>query len=381
MSGFSIVHIIPRLGFGGAERLVIDIVKELSKYSNITCTLVALHPSQKDFNTVENTKGISYLELDYYKIKNKEKRVDFLFDELQKINPNIIHTHLFEAELLVRKKLIEGVKYYTHCHDNMWQLNIKTATFKFSFKQKLLALYESKKLISSYKKCANFFIYISDDTEDFYQKNLPKKLSDKGCVIHNAIDYKKFYNACQKQLKSSIVKFVNVGSLVNKKNQQFLIDVMIELKKRNVEFELNLLGDGPNRGLINEKIKINNLENNVHLLGNVTNVESYLFKSDIYLHSATYEPFGLVLLEAMAAGLPTVCYNGKGNADIIEDDKNGYILTTPTPQEFADKIMLLLNDKTKYEAISEYAKLYAEKFDITHYAVKLLELYNSNHLI
>ena len=88
--------------------------------------------------------------------------------------------------------------------------------------------------------------------------NLPNKLSDKGCVIHNAIDYKRFYNTSKKQLKSSAVKFINVGSLVNKKNQQFLIDVMIELKKRNVEFELNLLGDGPNRELITEKIKSNN---------------------------------------------------------------------------------------------------------------------------
>ena len=380
MSGFSIVHIIPRLGFGGAERLVIDIVKELGKHAHIKCTLVALHPAQKGFNTVENTKGISYLELDYYKISDKEKRVDYLFDELEKLNPNIIHTHLFEAELLVRQKLIKGVKYFTHCHDNMWQLNIKTATFKFSFKQKLLAFYESRKLISTYKKCDNFFIYISDDTKYFYQNNLPKKLSDKGCVIHNAIDYKRFYNPNKKQLNGSKVKFVNVGSLVNKKNQQFLVDVMFELKNRNIDLELNLLGDGPNREMIAEKIKGNNLENNIHLLGNVTNVENYLFDSDIYLHAATYEPFGLVLLEAMAAGLPTVSYNGKGNADIIEEGKNGYILTNPTPPEFADKIMLLLTDKTKYESISEYAKLYSEKFDIKHYAEKLIALYNTSLL-
>jgi spore coat protein SA len=95
----------------------------------------------------------------------------------------------------------------------------------------------------------------------------------------------------------------------------------------------------------------------------------------MYLHAATYEPFGLVLLEAMAAGLPIVSYDGQGNRDIIEDGKNGFILTSPTPKEFANKIIFLLTNKIEYETMSEYAKLYAKKFDIDNYCINLLTIY------
>jgi glycosyltransferase involved in cell wall biosynthesis len=112
--------------------------------------------------------------------------------------------------------------------------------------------------------------------------------------------------------------------------------------------------------------------------GKVEKVEDYLEDSDIYLHSATYEPLGLVLLEAMAVGLPVITLDGKGNRDLIEEGKNGYMIYDQDPEKFAQKIIFLVKNKSKYAEISSYCKQYAEKYDIKEYVNKLYLLYKDS---
>ena len=121
-----------------------------------------------------------------------------------------------------------------------------------------------------------------------------------------------------------------------------------------------------------------NLSKYISFKGNVRNVTHYLKTSNIYLHTATYEPFGLVILEAMAAGLPVISLDGKGNRDIITNDVNGYILSTPSPTDFVIKIQKVFSNKEQYEMFSENGKKTAKKHDIKNYVKKLLNLYNES---
>ncbi|MDB4091086.1 glycosyltransferase family 4 protein, partial [Crocinitomicaceae bacterium] len=95
-------------------------------------------------------------------------------------------------------------------------------------------------------------------------------------------------------------------------------------------------------------------------------------------HSATYEPLGLVLLEAMAAGLPIITLDGKGNRDLMEQGKNGYMIHQQDPKEFAQKIISLVENKGKYAEISNYCKEYVKQYDIKEYVNKLLALYKDS---
>jgi glycosyltransferase involved in cell wall biosynthesis len=135
------------------------------------------------------------------------------------------------------------------------------------------------------------------------------------------------------------------------------------------------LGDGPNHGKIVEKIKKYNLNNKITLHGNVNNVEEFLHDAHLYIHPATYEPFGLVLIEAMAAGLPCICLDGRGNRDVIEHDKNGYIFKEQNPKQFAQSIYQLLNNLDKLQEMSHYAIKYSANFDMPLYINRLLDLY------
>ena len=73
------------------------------------------------------------------------------------------------------------------------------------------------------------------------------------------------------------------------------------IKECGISVKLSILGDGPNWKIIETEIEAHSLENDITLLGNVSNPEQFLWESDVYVHPAIYEPFGLVMIEAMAA--------------------------------------------------------------------------------
>jgi glycosyltransferase involved in cell wall biosynthesis len=77
----------------------------------------------------------------------------------------------------------------------------------------------------------------------------------------------------------------------------------------------------------------------------------------------------------MAAGLPCVCLDGRGNRDVIEHDKNGFIFKEQDPKLFASTIHKLLTNPTKMQEMSNYAINYSANFDMPLYIHRLLDLY------
>jgi len=80
----------------------------------------------------------------------------------------------------------------------------------------------------------------------------------------------------------------------------------------------------------------------------------------------------------MAAGLPVVCLDGKGNRDIIEQGKNGCMIFEQNPTLFAEKIIEICQDKEMYTSMSTYAVNFAKQYDIVPYVDRLLELYTKS---
>jgi glycosyltransferase involved in cell wall biosynthesis len=111
---------------------------------------------------------------------------------------------------------------------------------------------------------------------------------------------------------------------------------------------MTLVGDGPEKKKIYELIQTYELENKVKLAGLVDDIEDYYRKNNIYIHAANYEPFGLVILEAMSSGLPVICLDGKGNRDIINHEENGFIFNQENPDLFVKQILKLFNNKKLY---------------------------------
>lgn len=373
-----ILHIIPTLRKGGAERIAMDMCAELAMRKGVEVKLVYLNKLAEydvsdvryDLRCIPSTVQLSLTKGAKYNIAE--------LDELVKTwQPDIIHSHLFEAEIVSRSITYPQAKWFSHCHDNMHQLE----TFSLgtlSSKKRLTEYYERMYLLKRYRaNGGNRFIAISKDAQQYFERVLPSDLNNV-TLLFNAINLKRFTKpeSFLEQTKN-VLKLVSVGSLVDKKNQALLIDIVLELKSRGIPVHLHLLGDGPNRQKLHAKVEALNLEKQITLHGNVAKVEEHLWNSDIYVHGAYYEPFGLVLVEAMAAGLPVVSLDGRGNRDIITNGANGYILPQQNVQAFADTIQQLANDKALYSRIQAAGQQTAQQFDIITYVDKLLELYKS----
>lgn len=368
---FKILHIIPRLNKGGAERLCLDICRHLTGREGVQVRLITF---SNENAYPDLTKNIDWqvvparIQLSLH--HPNRLQVEALQQAIEDFAPDVIHTHLFEAEIVSRSCDYPQAKWFSHCHDNMKQFR------NFSFntlvnKELLTNYYEKKYLLSRYKaNGGTAFLAISHDTEQYFRSTQPYNVA----FLPNAIDYNKFFTN-EKHQQGTKLMLVNVGSYQDKKNQKFLVGVAQVLQERDINFELHLLGDGKNYDAVAGQIVDCHLSSRVIQHGNVNNVEEYLWQSDIYVHSAYYEPLGLVLLEAMAAGLPVITLDGRGNRDLMVQGKNGYMVYEQDAEQFADRILEIWNNHQQYNEMSAFAQNFARQYDIKEYVDKLLYLY------
>jgi glycosyltransferase involved in cell wall biosynthesis len=370
-----ILHIIPSLRKGGAERLVLDICNELYARDGVEVCLVCFSdenhyadmPIGDYIKVIPASVKLSVLKKNKYQIRGLQ---DFIDD----FEPDVIHSHLFEAEIVSRSCIYHKAKWFSHCHDNMRQFAKFSLDTLFD-KQKFTEFYEKMYLDTHYKiNGGNNFIAISKDSQRYIRKMTSAYPVH---LLHNAIDYKRFNLNNQRRSSTSQLSLINVGSLSENKNQIFLLKVASILKDKGIGFSLVFAGDGKDRENLDTLVNQLNVNDNIIFLGSINNVETYLSQADIYLHSAKSEAFGLTLLEAMASGLPVITLDGKGNRDLIEQGKNGYMIYEQNPELFAQTIIDLWEDRQKYYEISTYAQEYARQYDIKQYVDNLLALYQA----
>lgn len=133
-----------------------------------------------------------------------------------------------------------------------------------------------------------------------------------------------------------------------------LLPKLIELlEKRNIDYVLNIAGEGPCESQIKEYIENKKLNNKVKLYGRLTRVEllNFLNRQDIYLNYSEFEGTSLTMLEAMASGCVPVVTKVSGVEDFIENMVNGMISEVGNLESIADNIEFL--DKNR-EKIGEY---------------------------
>jgi len=373
-----IVHVIPSLRKGGAERLCLDIVRGLNKISDVEAKVVIMRNINEYADEYPDVTPVVVNASVVPSIVRKWK-VELIEWEtfVSEYRPDIIHSHLFEAEMMTRFRTIKGARYFTHCHDNMPQMK-RLGWKEIAVKHRLTESYERRFLIRQYAACANRFIAISADTEQYFKANLTSALALNVVRTPNAIDHSRFSaNTASAPNTGGELRLINIGSFVPKKNQRFLLQVLHHLRNEGVNASFTLVGDGAMREQVQLEALALGLGNHVRFLGNVSNVESLLWESHVYVHSATYEPFGLVILEAMATGLPVVALDGRGNRELHQDGINGYLVKEPDPETFASRISECTGNIPTWEMMSTNAIAFSKQYDIEGYVNRLMRLYSN----
>ncbi len=374
-SELRILFLITDLAKGGAERFLIDLCNALLDRSDVALRVGSLLPG----NEYEAfTRRIPIVQLNYRPFSFRGGNANAAYRELlEDFKPDVVHTHRFLAEFLSAQHVSENITYVCHAHDNMVQFaNFGPGTLLD--RSALTNWLEKRYLIRrKYRRVRTSFVANSTHTLQYFRSVLPRFMRDDVHLVRYGFDYGRF-SARSRRIRrpGERLRLVNVGSFQDKKNQIFIVAIARELRKSGIDFEIDLLGDGANRARVQAEVDRHGLGERIRLHGNVDHVEEWLWRSDLYLHTAWYEPFGLVLLEAMAAGLPCIVLDGKGDRDVIEQGRNGYLIEEQDPALFAARIQELASSPQRYEVMSAYAREYAKAFDMKQAADRFVAFYH-----
>lgn len=175
-------------------------------------------------------------------------------------------------------------------------------------------------------------------------------------------------------LKETDVVMIYPAELSKRKNQGMLIEVMKKLIKENESFKLLLPGLDSFNGKYQEMVKEYKLENNIKFLGYRQDIPKLFKISDVSVSSAVQEGLPVNLLEAMQVGMPIVATNCRGNRDLIEEGKNGYIVKINDIDAMTDRILKIYKEKDKRHYVDANKRI-IKKYDLKSVLNKIEDIY------
>ena len=189
-------------------------------------------------------------------------------------------------------------------------------------------------------------------------------------VNNTLVDVKTFTNTFTekelKELKLEITKdlktklIIWVGRPVKFKRINLALETFSEVIKNNPNTKLILIGNFINSRIFKEAIDNINpeLKRNLYIVGKGCNhydLSKFYKISDVFLHTSSYEGFGVVLSEAALSGLPIVSTLSDGSFENVEHNKSGYLINSSSSKEIANYVIKLLNDDDLRIKMSNYA--------------------------
>ena len=237
------------------------------------------------------------------------------------------------------------------------------------------------------KQPAKFFIqkaFTNAKAASAVSAVLAKAIEHKGLMNHvsiipNVID-PVFLSVEIKATHSTIPQLIHVSSLNDReKNISLLIQALELVKNDGHEFHCSIIGDSDERVFFEQMVASKSLSVNISFLGtkHPDELAALYSSSDFFLLTSNYETFGVVLLEALACGLPIVASNAGAIPELV-DQSNGKLFTSGNVVEAKNAIIEMLHDYAFYNrlAIKQSAQ---NRFSSSVIAEQFSKLYHQLH--
>lgn len=170
-----------------------------------------------------------------------------------------------------------------------------------------------------------------------------------------------------------------LGRVAYEKNIGFLLQVLARVKTEIADILFVIAGEGPARESLERETNTQGLEDNVMFIGYLnrhTELNSCYRSADIFIFSSRTETQGLVLLEAMAQGVPVVSTAEMGTRDVLRDGLGVWIAKEDL-EDFSEKVVKMLRDAEVRKDLSASGRNYALGWSASSQAERLLAFYQS----
>lgn len=242
----------------------------------------------------------------------------------------------------------------------------------------------SDELLREMCREAAFVVAVSDYSRKLILQKCPNAAGKVHCV-YNGIDLRRFKPA-PPRLPDVRPRILSIGRLVEFKGFRYLIAACAVLKKRGLEFECEIIGEGPLRDALQSAITAAGLDGVVRLLGSQPQEEvvGRLINSDVFALACTVSSEGAndilptVILEAMATARPVVSARLAAVPEMVRDRQNGLLVTPGDVEGLANALESLLGDRQLRARLGEAGRRTVEEtFDVGKTAAQLLQLFEA----
>lgn len=339
-----VLHIIPSLVNGGAERLLIDIIKHtnLEKFS----PLVLVFKTKGDLYEEMAATGVPLFAY------TKKYKIDFknflkIYQTIKNEKPDIVHTHL-------------GGDIYGRLAAHWLKVPVIISTEHNLNKKEHWLVTKAKQWTAPW---ANVIIAVSEAVKRDASKRYnvdPTRFT----VIYNGIDTNR-YKITQRKDDNDIFTIGAAGRFVEQKGFKYLIEAIKKLVEKDRQIQCIIKGDGYLREDLEKCIKQYKLESVVLLPGTDSNLSDYYSTLDVFVIPSIWEGLGLVALEAGTAGVPLIASNIDGLKEIIEDGVDGLLVPVEDSRALADRIMYVMDNPDQSQMLANHLQAKVrEKFSI-----------------
>lgn len=163
----------------------------------------------------------------------------------------------------------------------------------------------------------------------------------------------------------SAKRIISIGRYAYDKGNDLLLQTWAIIQTKCSDWTLDVYGNGDRVPYHNQMQKLDIDPNRCHLFGPTSDVKHEYLNSSIFVLPSRFEGLGLVLIEAMACGVPVVSFDCEnGPRSIITDGVDGFLISPFDIDVFAKKVVLLMKDENLRREMGENAKCSAAKYDI-----------------
>jgi glycosyltransferase involved in cell wall biosynthesis len=179
--------------------------------------------------------------------------------------------------------------------------------------------------------------------------------------------------------KSSLLckRIISIGRFDYEKGNDLLLQVWKKVEKQMPDWQLDIYGNGNREPYLLQMRQLEIDSSRCHLYEPINDVKKEYLNSSVFVLPSRYEGFGLVLIEAMACGVPVVSFDCEnGPRSIITNGADGFLIPTFDIDAFADKLLLLMRDENLRRQMGEKAQKSAAKYDIDSIGLQWKQLFD-----
>ncbi len=358
-----VLHVIETLDFGGAEKVVVDLVRATTgRCEPAICCVKHSGALAQRLGTNVRVFTLDTPEGNDFSVPWKLKRL------VREHGFELMHSHLWGVflESALAAKLA-GVPLVHTVHGNYaaygegWQARTKLA-LRHGLERTVAGWHQR-------------IVTVSHSIRDYVVGTIG--ISAKHVeTVHNGVEARAPAAVATATLRHGNT-FITVGRLAAVKNQAMMLRAFARVHAAWPAARLQLVGDGPDRADLQTLASELGVSSQVEFLGFRDDIGELLAAADVFLMSSRYEGVSIAILEAMRAGLPTVGTRVGGIPETIEHEQSGLLVADDDEPAFAAAMLGLLQDAPRRAALGlAAARRQQEAFSLEAAAERYLQIYS-----